>query len=177
MVVLLLEPETGKTWMTSAGQAGKGTMMTAAAQTLFNDNFARGCGPVCDGVMVFTGYNPAIGPNTSKPGIAQYMSEVRAVDPSIDVTNQFTQGAYVGMDIFVKMLKACSPNLKRACLRAKMDALDHPSDFSALLSWRPGSHFANLGSRAYSISYAGSFSGFRDEQTGFLRDPTPGVTS
>lgn len=178
LVVLLLEPETGKSWMASAGQGGKGSVMTAAAQSLFNDNFARGCGSVCNGVMVFTGYNPALGPNTSKPGIAKYMSEVRAVDPSVDFTNQFTQGAYLGMDLFVEILKACSPNLTRACVRAKMDARDHASDFSAALSWRPGNHFANLGARAYSIAYSqGSFSGFRDEQTGFVRDPTPGVIS
>lgn len=176
LVVLLLEPETAVTWMGSAGESGKGKIMTAGAQPLFNRNFSRGCGEVCDGVWVWSGYNPAIGENQNRPDIARYMDEVRSVNPSADTDNQFTQGAWLGMNIFVKALETCSPVLTRDCIRQHMDSLDYESDHTSRLSWRPGDHFANLGARGYSIAYSGgSFTGFRDEQTGFVQDPTPGV--
>lgn len=176
-VVLLLDPETAKTWMTSAGTAGKGKVLTGGAQPLFNDSFARGCGEVCNGVLLWTGYNPAYGDLLSRPGIDEYVKDVRAVNPSVDVTNQFTQGAYLGMRIFVEAIKKCSPlGLTRACIRQTLDTFDYSSDLTPQLSWRQGNHFANTRARAFSITYSqGSFSGFRDEQTGFVVDPTPGT--
>lgn len=176
-VVLLLEPQTGISWMASTGAGGRGSVMTAGAQPLFNDRFARGCGEVCDGVLVWTGYNPAIGDaNLSRPDIARYVSDVRAVNPSVDITNQFLEGAYLGMEVFVEILKACSPNLTRACVKERLNATTYTSDFASPLTWTAGDHFANKGARAYSIRYSqGSFSGFGDEQTGFIPDPTPGV--
>ncbi|MBI2169249.1 MAG: ABC transporter substrate-binding protein [Actinobacteria bacterium] len=176
VVVLLLEPQTGIKWWTAVKEDGKGGKMTAGAQPLFNEKFARGCGDVCNGIWVWTGYNPAIGPNTAKPGIAEYISDVKAISPSIDITNQFLQGAYLGMKVFVKTLEDCSPNLTRKCVKERLDSLDYTSDFAETLTWRSGNHFANTGARAYAITYsAGSFSDFEDKQTGFRPDPTPGV--
>ncbi len=173
LVVLLLEPETGKSWMASMGNPSGMTIM--GAQPLFNDNFASGCGSVCNGLFVWTGYNPAIGPNTSKPDIGRFINDVKEVNPSADVTNQFLQGAYLGMEVFVETLKACSPNLTRDCVKAELDSMTYKTDMSSTLSWKPGDHFANIGARAYSIAYDGpNFTGFRDEQTGFINDPTPG---
>jgi ABC-type branched-subunit amino acid transport system substrate-binding protein len=174
-VIMLLEPITGVNWMTSAGEGGKGRLLTAGGQPLFNDTFATNCKELCDGIWVWTGYNPAIGTNTTRPGIARFISDVRAVNPSVDETNQFLQGAYLGMEVFVAALKACSPNLKRACVKAWLDSVNYPNDHTAALSWRPGNHFANSAARAYSLTYSQSnFSGFRQE-TEFVRDPTPGV--
>jgi ABC-type branched-subunit amino acid transport system substrate-binding protein len=174
LVVLLLEPETGKTWMSAMGHPSGMDIM--GAQPLFNDKFASGCGAVCNGVYVWSGYNPAIGANRSKSDIARFVSDVKSVNPSADETNQFLMGAYLGMEVFVDLLKKCSPNLERACIKAKMEQLSYITDMASTLSWKPGNHFANTGARAYSIAYDGQkFSGFKDEQTGFFSDPTPGV--
>lgn len=175
VVVFLLEPQTAKTWLDSVDANGKGTKMTAGAQPLFNENFARNC-TLCAGILVWTGYTPAIGnANKAKPDIARYISDVKEVDPSVDTSNQFLQGAYLGMEIFVKVLKDCSPNLTRACVREKMNSLTYQTDMAGTLTWSAGNHFANQTARAYSIAYDGpTFTGFRDEQISGV-DPTPGV--
>lgn len=174
LVVLLLEPETGKTWMSAMGNPEGMTVM--GAQPLFNDKFASGCGSVCNGVFVWTGYNPAIGANVNEPDIAEFINEVQNVNPSADVTNQFLMGAYMGMEMFVETLKACSPDLTRDCVQSELHSMTYSTDMSSALKWTPNDHFANKGARAYSITYDGQkFSGFKDEQTGFINDPTPGV--
>ena len=178
LVVFLLEPSTAKQWLTDAGQGGLGKKATMGAQPLFNKKvFADQCGAICNGMFVWSGYVPALPENASIPGVSRYMQELRSVSPSADASNQFTQGAYLGMEIFVEAVTRCSPTgLTRACVQKTMDSLDFQTDLAAKLSWRAGNHFANVGARGYSLSYQGpTFRGFRDEQTGFVRDPTPGV--
>lgn len=178
VVVFLLEPVTAQAWFDSAGAAGNGGLMTSGAQPLFNKKFAEGCGSTCNGMLLWTGYNPAIGDeNRAKPGIAQYIDDLKAVDPSADETNQFAQGSYFGMLFFVELLEKCSPNLTRECIKSALNSTSgHSSDFTSPLTWTAADHFANVGARAYSVSYQGSdFAGFRDERTNFRTDPTPGV--
>jgi ABC-type branched-subunit amino acid transport system substrate-binding protein len=184
LVVLLLEPETGKTWMSAMGNPQGMTVM--GAQPLFNDKFAGGCGSVCNGVWVWTGYNPAIGSNRSKADIARFISEVKEVNPSADETNQFLMGAYLGMEVFLKLVSDCSPNLTRDCIKRRLEGktfpgLDPPSftwrsDLVSDLKWTEGNHFANIRARGYTVAYDGPrFTGFKDEATGPIADPTPGV--
>lgn len=174
MVALLLLPETAKKWL--QGGATFGTRYTAGAQTLFTDRFAQDCvllrGPECAGFAVWTGYNPPIGPLASRPGVATYVSDVRAVKPSIDVNNQFVEGAYLGMTVFVEALKRVGPNLTRERLRAAMDSMTFESDMTSSLTWKPGQHSANQRAQSFSMSVSqGAFRGWSDEGTGFLLDP------
>lgn len=175
MVALLLLPETAKKWI--QGNAAFGTRYTAGAQTLFTDRFAQDCvrlrpGGECAGFAVWTGYNPPIGPLASKPGVATYVSDVRAVKPSIDVNNQFVEGAYLGMSVFVEALKRAGPNLTRERLKAVMDSMRFESDLASPLTWKTGQHAANVRAQSFSMSVSqGAFRGWSDEGTGFLLDP------
>lgn len=176
VVVFLLEPVTAQTWVASAGADGNGKLMTSGAQPLFNDKFARGCGSVCNNMLVWTGYNPAIGDeNLAKTDVARYVDDVKKIDPSADITNQFMQGAYLGMEVFVDLAKKCSPNLTRACVKSNLDQLDYTSDLAiGSLSWRANDHFSNKGARAYAIKYQGNnFAGFEDKKVSGT-DPDPG---
>lgn len=169
-VGMLLEPTTATQWV--AGRPQFGTLMTAGAQTLFNEAFAQNCGRPCNGMLVWTGYNPPIGPLANEPDVARYVNDVRNVSPTVDVTNQFLEGSYLGMTVFVEALKKVGPNLTRARLKAAMDSMDFQNSISSTLTWRADRRFANAGARAFSIVVAqGSFAGWRDEQTGFIRDP------
>lgn len=175
-VIFLLEPQTAKTWLDSGGDTAMGNDMTSGAQPLFNEEFARGCRAKCARMLVWTGYAPAIGDaNKAKEDIARYISDVREVDPSVDISNQFLQGAYLGMEVFVSVLKDCSPNVTRACVKERMNSLSYQTDMAGTLTWTADNHFANLTARAYSIAYDGpTFTGFRDQQVEGT-DPTPGV--
>jgi ABC-type branched-subunit amino acid transport system substrate-binding protein len=177
MVALLLLPETAKKWF--QGGADFGTRYTAGAQTLFTDGFAQACvsfrGNECNGFAVWTGYNPPIGPLASKPGVAAYVNDVRAVKPGIDINNQFVEGAYLGMTVFVEALKRVGPQLTRERLKQVMDSMVFESDLASSLSWKPGQHTANTRSQSFSMSVSqGAFRGWSDEGTGFLLDPAFG---
>lgn len=171
MVALLLLPDTAKKWLNA--QPRLGALFTSGAQTLFTDKFANDCvqaiGEFCHGFTVWTGYNPPIGPIGAKPGVAQYVNEVR-----VDVNNQFTQGAYLGASLFVKALQDVGPNLTRAGLRQALDSMDYQTDLSSALSWRPRNHWANVRAQAFSMNVSQkTFNGWAHE-SGFVLDPTHG---
>jgi ABC-type branched-subunit amino acid transport system substrate-binding protein len=169
-VALLLEPATAETWI--AGRPAFGTKITSGAQTLFNERFAKNCGAPCEGMLVWTGYNPPIGTLASLGGVRRYVNDVRSISPTADETNQFLQGAYLGMSVLVEALQRVGPELTRTRLQQALNALTYSSDLSSALTWRTERRFANQRAQAFSIVVAnGSFAGFRNEQTGFIRDP------
>lgn len=176
-VAMLLEPATAEAWIT--GRPAFGVKATSGAQTLFNERFAKNCAAACEGMLVWTGYNPPIGTLASLSGIRQYVNDVRSVSPTADETNQFLEGAYLGMSVFVEAVRQVGPNLTRAALRQVMNQLLFQSDLASALSWSrtaSGGNVANARAQAFSLVVAqGSFAGFRNEQTGFIADPRPGL--
>lgn len=180
-VAMLLEPGTALSWINSQGNddAGKrlgfGSKGTGGAQTLFNDRFARDCGLSCSGMLLWTGYNPPIGPLKNVPDVAEYMADVEKISPTADTTNQFLEGAYLGMKVFVEALRKVGPGLTRAKLIEAMDSLTYRSGLAGDLTWAPGKHYANNSAQAFEIvTSGGGFSGFRSAQTGWIPDPEPG---
>ena len=178
MIAMLLLPETAKKWL-SATTTARANKYTAGAQTLFTDRFAQDCvlqyGDFCNGFAVWTGYNPPIGAFAALPGVAAYVNDVKAVKPGIDITNQFVEGAYLGMSVFVEALKKVGPNLTRDGLRAAMDSMTFNSDLASALTWKPGNHAANVRSQSFSMTVSQkTFRGWANEGTGFLLDPAHG---
>lgn len=181
-VAMLLTPETAATYIASqqTDQGGKklgfGRMLTGGAQPLFNERFGRDCGRPCDSMVVWTGYNPPIGRLASLKDVAAYTDDVRSVDPGVDISNQFLQGAYLGMKAFVAALEKTGPNLTRGGVRDAMNSMTFTSDLSSPLTWAPNQRFANLSAQPFRIvTSSSSFAGFAEEGSGFIKDPTPGV--
>jgi ABC-type branched-subunit amino acid transport system substrate-binding protein len=169
-VAMLLEPQTALTWIT--GGPDFGTKYTSGAQTLFNRDFATNCGKQCGGMLVWTGYNPPIGSLAGLPDVQQYVRDVRRIDPKVDVTNQFLEGAYLGMKLFVESLKRVGPNLTRANLQSVLNSKCFVSDLASKLCWSTTDRHANKAAQAFSMVVSqGSFSDFADARTGFIRDP------
>lgn len=169
-VALLLEPLTARTWIDGNPQVG--SKVTSGAQTLFQDTFARNCGVKCDGWLMWTGYNPPIENLAALPGVKQYVNDVRRVSPTVDVTNQFLEGAYLGMTIFVEALKAVGPELTRARLSAVMNSKTFRHDIAQKLRWSTSQRHANCSAQAFRVTTAqGSFVGFANAQTSFIKDP------
>lgn len=173
MTVMLLEPATAETWI--AGRPNKGKLITSGAQTLFNRRFASNCRTACQGMLVWTGYNPPIDALASLPGVAKYVNDIKAIDPGVDTSNAFAQGAYLGMSAFVEALRQVGPNLTRQRLQQVLNTMKFKSDLSSDLGWSATNRYANTRAQAFSLQYAGdSFSGFANEQTGWIADPKPG---
>lgn len=180
-VAFLLDPTTANTYISShvdkdGRRQGFGKVLSGGAQPLFNERFARDCGRPCDGMLVWTGYNPPIGRLSSEKAVAAYVDDVKSVDPGVDVSNQFLEGAYLGMKVFVAALEKAGPNLTRAAVRDAMNSMKYESGLSSTLAWGPNQRFANQTAQAFKIVTAsGSFAGFSEHGTGFVRDPRPGV--
>lgn len=180
-VAFLLEPATASTWVKSqpvveGEKKGFGRILTGGAQPLFNERFARDCGDACNGMLVWTGYNPPVGPLKNLPGVAEYVRDIQSLEPGADVRNQFLQGSYLGMRVFVEALRKVGPDLTRARTGQVMNSMAYQSDLAPSLRWTSQNRFANLAGQAFEMLYAsGDFADFRSAGTGFLKDPTPGV--
>lgn len=177
MVALLLLPATAERWLQA--HPAKAAKYQAGAQTLFTDDFARGCveklADWCNGFSVWTGYNPPIGSLATKRGVAEYIDDVRSQEPGIEVRNQFLMGSYLGMSVFVEALKKVGPNLSREALRDVMNQMTYQTDLASPLTWTANDHKANKFSQSFAMVVQGS--SFKDwaPQSGFQRDPVDGV--
>jgi ABC-type branched-subunit amino acid transport system substrate-binding protein len=173
VISYLLEPDTALSWKSNSTESNP-ELGYDGAQPLFTADFARSCGSSCNGMRVWTGYNPPIEAFAALPGVTRYVNDVHRESSSIDVANQFLEGAYDGMELMVEALAKVGPNLTRAGLRQALDSMTYDSGLSNPLTWRAGNHFANISGRAFVSHYGNTFNGFGDAQTGWVADPWPG---
>jgi ABC-type branched-subunit amino acid transport system substrate-binding protein len=173
MVALLLEPDTALSFMSNARDSNP-RYGYAGAQPLFTADFARSCAQACDGMWLWTGYNPPIEAFATLPGVKRYITDVQRESSSVDVANQFLEGAYDGMELMVEALQKTGPILTRAALRQTLDSTTYDSGLSDPLTWRPGNHFANVKGRAFVSHFRSTFDGFGDAQSGYVSDPWAG---
>jgi ABC-type branched-subunit amino acid transport system substrate-binding protein len=171
-VAVLLEPDTATSFF-AAGRTKSPSKGIGGAQPLFTRQFAENCRTYCDGMWVWTGYNPPIEALAAQPGVAKYVNEVRAQSASADVANQFLEGGYLGMSLMIAALDKVGPNLTRANLKTTLDSMTFDIGLSSPLSWKPGDHFANRGAQSFEIQYKQTFNGWR-QQSGFQVDPWVG---
>jgi ABC-type branched-subunit amino acid transport system substrate-binding protein len=178
-VGLFLEPETALTWMKDPNTipandgASRIKQGYGAAQPLFTDKFGSDCGGRCDQMQVWTGFKPSIEKNENDPAVRAYVDAMRSVKPNIDFYNQFSEGAYVGMQLLVKAMRDVGPNLTREALR---DALNRTTFNSGLsiqpsLTYTASSRFANVTMQGYVMQNKGSWNRWRAGPV--VADPHP----
>ncbi|MEA3077754.1 MAG: hypothetical protein QOF60_2662, partial [Actinomycetota bacterium] len=170
---LLLEPTTALKWIGGSTTLG---VKPGGPQPLFTYDFGNSCGQKCDGMWLWTGYQPPIGDFLSRPAVATYVDDIKAASSSADYNNSFVEGGYVGMRLVVEALTKTGPNLTRQNLKATLDGMTFDSGLAPPLTWKAGNHFANTKMRAFSIQYKSGFAGWRDEQVE-MEDPWVGQDS
>ena len=174
-VAFLLEPDTALSFI-SEGRPAQPLLDPdgfGMAQPLFTRDLAESCKNQCDNMWVWTGYNPPIEALATQPAVARYVTDVRQESATVDVTNQFLEGGYVGMSLLVAALQKVGPSLTRANLANVLDNMTFDSGLSSPLTWKKGNHYANVSAQAFAISYKQTFNGWR-QKTGFLQDPYVG---
>jgi ABC-type branched-subunit amino acid transport system substrate-binding protein len=143
---------------------------------LFSERVGQDCvllvGSACDGLLAWTGFTPPITPFTGDPDVAEYDAAMGGS------TNAATTGAYVAAKVLVAALRQAGPNLTRATLRRALDDLTFTSGLASRLDWGPRlpvDRVANLSARAVRMTVSGgTFRGWTDAGTGWVRDPWPG---
>jgi ABC-type branched-subunit amino acid transport system substrate-binding protein len=183
VVVLLLEPTPAETWMNEEYN-NKNPWYThlMGGEPLFDNNLANNC-QGCAGeqgrepLTVWTGYHPTIQPFDAETPVYTYKQSLAAINPNDDSNNEFTEGAYLGMKMFIEACREVGPNLTRDALRQVLG----PQGFALGLSGTtplqyPGlPHIADYAMAAFQENVTGhSFNGWRYLDTGFIADPSRG---
>lgn len=163
----LLEPNEALNFLRNGTTIG---VTKGMSQTLFTRSFASSCGSICDGAMVWTGYNPPIEQFAGLPAVKGYVAAVQAANPNIDILNQFVEGGYAGMQLLINALRQLGAHPTRDGLAAALDNTHYDGGLTTPLAWSPGHHFANGAMQAFSIEYKGGFNGFRSV-SGWVHDP------
>jgi ABC-type branched-subunit amino acid transport system substrate-binding protein len=176
IVVMLLEPQPMTKWMQNEQNCScswYGTLM--GGEPLFDDNLANTCAQDCAGMVVWTGYKPDIQPFDSEPAVYTYAQSLKATCPSCDPHNEFTEGAYLGTQLFIAACQKVGASLTRAALQKTLNTetfdlgLSQPLHYGSALP-----HLANIQMAAFSDNATGSFNGWGYMRTGFISDPAPG---
>ncbi len=176
MVVMLLEPKPMQTWMQGEENCQCTWYKTLmGGEPLFDDNFANNCGQSCAGMVVWTGYKPSIQPFDGESAVYTYAHALSAVCNTCDSHNVFTEGAYLGTQLFIAACQKIGSDLTRAALRQELDSDTFALGLSTPLHYGTAlPHQANVSMTAYQDNASGSFNGWSYLSTGFLADPAAG---
>ncbi|MHB8510814.1 MAG: ABC transporter substrate-binding protein [Actinomycetota bacterium] len=184
-IAMLLEPATATRWVGDGG-LGNGTdrpsVGIGAPQPLFVQSFATDCGKYCDGMYVWTSFNPPINSLANLPDVATYQADLGQVTSSDNVRNiednPHVEGAYVGMELLVQALRLLGPAPTRLGMQSVLNSLTFQTGLAPTLRFSASSHYANVSAQAFSIlTQGGSFSGWRQvsAQNSFVSDPEAGM--
>lgn len=179
---VLLEPATALTWFSSGGTFGGKQDPTggagAAPQPLFARSFADGCQRRCHGMRLWTGFLPPIEQFANTPGVRQYVQDMKSYSSSVDVDNQFAEGAYIGMRLTVDVLRKASEAPGGLTREAVIAALDSTSNYDIgltvrPLTWSKGNHFPQATVHAFDVAYPAGFGGWHYIPGSTVDDPNP----
>lgn len=170
LIALLLEPKTAATWLANGGLS-PGSGRVQGPQPLFNTEFAKTCGKDCTQMIAWTSYKPPLAPFTNDPAVLDYVRTVRRASPSLDVTNSFTEGAYLGLQTLVEALRLLGSNVTRRGLRDILNAKTFDLGLSTPIRWGSGDRHLGTGMmQSYQFQYSGNtFTGFQLHQ-GYVKD-------
>jgi ABC-type branched-subunit amino acid transport system substrate-binding protein len=175
-VVMLLEPQPMETWMKDEQNCSctwYGTLV--GGEPLFDDNMAGTCAQQCANMMVWTGYRPDIQPFDGQTPVYTFAHDLASVCPSCDPHNEFTEGAYLGTELFIAAAQKVGSNLTRAELRRVLDSETFDLGLSQPLHYGNGlPHLANTQMAAFRDNAAGTFNGWGYLNTGFIADAHAG---
>jgi ABC-type branched-subunit amino acid transport system substrate-binding protein len=166
-IALFLEPETALTWMqdpnTPAANDPSIKYGYAAAQPLFTYQFESQCGAKCDQMVAWTGFKPNVEQYTRDPAVREYVDALRSVNPQADPYNQFSEGAYQGMQLLVAALKKVGPDLTRARLQAVLNTMTLKGGLTlqSSLVFTQASRYASTTMQAFTMQYKGTPGGWR----------------
>ena len=175
-VALFLEPDTALKWMndSNAPRADAIPYGVGAAQPLFTRGFAETCKTKCDQMVAWSGFKPFVENYRSDAAVQRYVNDLRAACPSCDEANQFSQGAYVGMELLVAALRKVGPRLTRVGLKSALDTMSYRCGLclQRSLNFTPNNRYAATTMQGWQIQYKGTFGGWRSGNV--VNDPAFG---
>jgi ABC-type branched-subunit amino acid transport system substrate-binding protein len=164
-IALFLEPDTALKWMNDPNTpaASQIEFGYSAAQPLFTRSFGENCKTKCHTMVTWTGFKPFEEQYRSDPDVQAYVNDIKATCQSCDANNQFTQGAYIGMQLLVQGLQDAGPNLTRDGLKSTLDGMSFkcPLCLEASLDYTPKNRYVATTMQGWTIQYSGTFAGWK----------------
>jgi ABC-type branched-subunit amino acid transport system substrate-binding protein len=180
VVMMLLEPGPMEAWMNQEKNATTAWYKNLmGGEPLFDDNLGSNCS-TCGNMIVWTGYHPDIQPFDSEKSVYTFAHALHARCPSCDSHNEFTEGAYLGTQLFIAACEKVGANLTRTALRDALNSMTFASGLAQPLAYSGFPRVANAQMAAFSDNSSGnattgeSFNGWTYMSTGFLADPARG---
>lgn len=169
-VALFLEPQTARAWMTDNNAPSADSedipLGFGAAQPLFTREFGDQCGTKCHKMLVWTGFKPNQEQYVSDPDVQRYVNDLQTTNRNADPNNQFSLGAYIGMELLVKGIEAVGPELTREKLKQKLDTIvfDNGLTLASPMQFSAQNRYVATKMQAWQIQAVGSFSGWSAKQ-------------
>ncbi len=164
-IALFLEPDTALKWMNDPNTPSASDIEFGygAAQPLFTRSFGENCKAKCHTMVTWTGFKPFEEQYRSDPAVQAYVNDLQGTCSSCDPNNQFTQGAYIGMQLLVAGLEATGPNLTRDGLKQQLDTISFACDLclEESLDYSPDNRFVATTMQGWEIQYSGTFAGWK----------------
>lgn len=165
-VALFLEPDTALKWMndSNAPAATEIPFGIGAAQPLFTKGFGETCKTKCDQMVAWSGFKPFAEDYRSDKHVQRYVNDLWSTCPTCDEGNQFSQGAYIGMELLVAALREVGPNLTRQRLKQALDNMNYPCGLclQPALRYTPSNRYAATRMQGWRMQYKGTFGGWRE---------------
>lgn len=169
-VALFLEPQTARAWMTdnnapyadnSKNEEHDIPLGFGAAQPLFTREFGDQCGTKCHTMLVWTGFKPYQEHYVSDPDVQRYVNDLEATNRNADPNNQFSMGAYIGMELLVEAIEAVGPELTRQKLKEQLDTMtfDDGLTLTSPMKFDPDNRYVGTTMQAWAFQAVGQFNG------------------
>jgi ABC-type branched-subunit amino acid transport system substrate-binding protein len=179
VVVLLLEPSPAEKWWTDEGDDTGWFQHLVGGEPLFEKKFAESCKGHCNQMTVWTGYHPVLQPFDAEAAVNTYKNGLLSACPNCDTQNQFTEGAYLGTQLFIAACRQLADSNVRLTRQTLHDVLNSTA-YSLGLSMPLQYHdvlprVANVAMAAYADNSGQTFNSWIYTNSGFVNDPQPGV--
>jgi ABC-type branched-subunit amino acid transport system substrate-binding protein len=175
VVMMLLEPGPMLNWMKTEGDDTAWYKKLMGGEPLFDHRVGEQC-QSCNGLLVWTGFRPPSGSFSAEQPVYTYAQSLPSKD---DSNNPFTEGAYLGTQMFVQAVKRLAADgypLTRQNLRTELNTDTYNFGLSIPLTYNNRMpHLANLAMAGFADNRSGTFHGWDYQNTGFLADPAPGA--
>jgi hypothetical protein len=164
LTLLSMGATLAQSWMTTPTAPAASARAHVAGVELMNREFANNCAEKCNGLMLWSPYEPTWNDTLAT---RQYRRDLARVAPNADPTNQLVAGAYVGFMVLVEAMMRVGPYLTRERLRAALDGgafetgLTQTIDYRVVTAGDAGTvHSPIQCLRAYRENFDGTFQGW-----------------
>lgn len=160
VTTLALLPQTALSWMNDPSGPNARTRRYDGTLSLFNRAFANACQTKCNGMKVWTPYEPPL--DDAGNAAQQYRRDLERTNANADPHNALVEGGYVGMMVIGEALAQVGVDLTRERLRRVLDTHTFRTGLTPPIHFGTSTRrISDRCLRGYEIAFKASFGGWK----------------